>query len=184
MNYAQQVESGRQLLHMASRAELESSAAYWELAELTYRVTESGVTGRRWAKDIGCSPARVSLLRAVWRRFGDRRNAIRFTDAVQACHNPKEAEQLIVEAQALGLSVSGLRQRKLKGTTRVPSQRIQDPILKNVVASRSAILRALDAVSAGRLPEDSEAVRDVVEEIRDHAGELFSALRSAVSLVG
>jgi hypothetical protein len=177
MNYERDVESGRQLLHMASRAELESSAAYWELAELTFKVTESGVTGKQWASDIGCSPTRVSLLRAVWSRFGDRRNAIRFTDAIQACHNPKEAEQLVVEAAELGLSVSGLRQRKLKGTTKVASVRNMEAVLRNLVSARACVLRALDAVNAGRIPDDADAARDVTEEIVQTASELVKALR-------
>jgi hypothetical protein len=147
------------------------------LAELTFKVTESGVTGRRWASDIGCSPTRVSLLRAVWSRFGSRKNAVRFTDAIQACHNPKEAEQLIEEAAELGLSVSGLRQRKLKGTTKVPSQRKAEAVLRNVVSARACVLRALDAVKAGRTPDDAEAVRDVTEEIVQAADELVKALR-------
>jgi hypothetical protein len=177
MNYQRDVEVGRNLLQTASRTELESSACYWELASLTYRVTESGVTGQQWARDIGCSPTRVSLLRAVWRRFGDRRNAIRFTDTVQACHNPKEAEQLIAEAAELGLSVSGLRQRRLKGTTQVPSQRKAEAVLRNVVSARACVLRALDAVKAGRTPDDAEAVRSVTEEIQQAADELVKALR-------
>jgi hypothetical protein len=40
VSYERDVESGRTLLQTASRAELESSGAYWALAELTYRVTE------------------------------------------------------------------------------------------------------------------------------------------------
>jgi len=177
VNYQRDVEVGRNLLQTAARAELESSACYWELASLTYHVTESGTTGRQWASDIGCSPTRVSLLRAVWRRFGDRRNAIRFTDAIQACHNPRTAEQLIVEAAELGLSVSGLRQRKLQGTTKVASVRNMEPVLRNVVSARASVLRALDAMKAGQSPEDPEAVRDVAEEIVHTARELVAALR-------
>jgi hypothetical protein len=177
MNYQRDVEVGRNLLQTASRTELESSACYWELASLTYRVTSAGISGRRWAADLGCSPTRVSLLRSVWSRFGSRKNAVRFTDAIQACHDPRTAEQFIVEAAELGLSVSGLRQRKLKGTTRVPSQRKPEPVLRNLVSARACVLRALDAVKAGRTPEDAEAVRDVAEEIVQAADDLVKALR-------
>jgi hypothetical protein len=96
---------------------------------------------------------------------------------VQACHNPKEAEQLIAEAAELGLSVSGLRQRRLKGTTQVPSQRKAEAVLRNVVSARACVLRALDAVKAGRTPDDAESVRSVTEEIQQAADELVKALR-------
>jgi hypothetical protein len=179
VNYARDVEVGRQLLQMASRAELESSASYWELAELTFRVTESGVAGKQWASDIGCSPSRVSTFRTIWRKFGDRKHSLRFRDAYHAALTPRTAEELIAEAAKLGLSVSGLRQRKTRGNVVVPSQRIQDPILKNVVGARSAILRAADALNAGRTPEDAEAVRSVAEEIRDGAELLLETLKQS-----
>ena len=135
------------------------------------------MTGRKWAADLGCSTTRVSNLRKAWERFGDRRREIRFWDALHASLVPARAEERVTEAQELGLSVSGLRQRELRGETKVPSTRKLDPILKNAVASRSAILRALDAVNAGRLPEDPEAVRSVAEEIQQAARGLAAALR-------
>jgi hypothetical protein len=70
------------------------------------------------------------------------------------------------------------------GETSTPSQRIQDLSLKNAVSARAAILRALDAVKAGRTPEDTEATRSVAGEIQDAADELLDALKNPVTLVG
>jgi hypothetical protein len=70
--------------------------------------------------------------------------------------------------------VSGLRERQ---------KRTADPVLKDTVAARAAILRAVGAVRVGRVPEDPDVVRSIAEEVGDAADEPFTAVKQSEATV-
>lgn len=72
MSYRNDVAEARRLMK-------QSEADQWRLAELTFRVVESGVTRTKWASDVGCSGTHVSYLYRVHDEYAG--SKISFTDA-------------------------------------------------------------------------------------------------------